>query len=51
MLEYIGCLMINAEAFMSDIQPFLVGVALADFSAGQHVMTLDYVSPRCGVVK
>ncbi|KAF0812693.1 Isochorismatase [Andreprevotia sp. IGB-42] len=47
---HIGVMMTVAEAFMNDIQPFLVGDAVADFSAEEHAMALSYVSRRCGVV-
>lgn len=47
---HIGCLLTAAEAFMLDIQAFLVGDALADFSLEEHEMALKYATGRCAKV-
>ena len=47
---HIGCLLTAAEAFMLDIQAFLVGDALADFSREEHEMALKYATGRCAKV-
>ncbi|MGR5447157.1 isochorismatase family protein [Vibrio jasicida] len=47
---HIGCLQTAAEAFMTDIKAFMVSDAVADFSANDHEMALNYVAGRCGYV-
>mgnify|MGYP002040187112 FL=1 len=41
---HIGCMATALEAFMQDVQPFLVLDAVADFSLAEHRMAVDYVS-------
>lgn len=47
---HIGCLTTALEAFMRDIQPFMVADALADFTEKEHRMACEYASARCARV-
>lgn len=47
---HMGCMLSATEAFMSDIAPFLVLDATADFTRDEHLMALEYVAKRAGRV-
>ncbi|MCE9671199.1 isochorismatase family protein [Myxococcus stipitatus] len=46
---HIGCLQTASDAFMSNVQPFLVADALGDFSLTHHQFALNYASQLCAV--
>jgi bifunctional isochorismate lyase/aryl carrier protein len=46
---HLGVLLTAADAFMNDIQPFVVADAVADFTAEEHAMALRWAA-RNGVV-
>lgn len=47
---HIGIVATATDAFMRDIEPFVVADAVADFSADDHVRALHQVAQTCGVV-
>ncbi len=47
---HVGVLMTVVDAFTRDIQPFLVGDAVADFSASYHRIALTYAAERAAAV-
>jgi isochorismate hydrolase len=46
---HVGVLMTSADAFTSDIRPFLVADAIADFSPEYHRFALRYAAERCAM--
>jgi trans-2,3-dihydro-3-hydroxyanthranilic acid synthase len=47
---HVGCLTTAVDAFTRDIETFLVADAVADFTARDHRMALDYARRTCAVV-
>lgn len=47
---HLGCLLTAADAFMQDLETFLVADAVADFSEEEHLFALRYAAGRCARV-
>ncbi|MBN9743360.1 isochorismatase [Amycolatopsis sp. A1MSW2902] len=47
---HVGCMVTAIDAFTHDVQPFLVGDAVADFTADYHEMALRYLAERSALV-
>ncbi|MCX5077225.1 isochorismatase family protein [Streptomyces sp. NPDC060334] len=47
---HIGVLMTACDAWMQDVQAFVVADAVADFSAQEHRMALEWAAGRCAYV-
>jgi trans-2,3-dihydro-3-hydroxyanthranilic acid synthase len=47
---HVGVLMSAVDAYANDIETFVVGDAVADFSAKYHRMALTYAAERCAMV-
>ncbi len=46
---HIGCMLTATDAFMHDVQAFLITDGVADFNSGYHAGAIDYVNSTCGV--
>lgn len=46
----VGVLMTAADAWVQDLEPFVVADAVADASAGSHSFALEWVADTCGAV-
>ncbi|MFD7095522.1 isochorismatase family protein [Streptomyces xanthophaeus] len=47
---HIGVMMTACDAWMQDVQAFVVADAVADFSAREHRMALEWAAGRCAYV-